>query len=340
MTRARPGALKRGGMVIAGGMFAIAAAVGGVAFALDRAPAVLLSSQTALVPAAAVQDGSDRPFLSADSFPIMGTQLIARSRGSVVLVHGLGEAEPLFRQWAAALAAASGMNVIGVSLRGNGRSRDTVARRGGPDAYARDIGAVIRELKRRNPSGPVLLLASHGGLGIVSHFATARARLGAPPADGLIAFDAGLGDEARVANGRSLLIYPRRARLAAALASAGISWLAGTVVAEQAGNGIAPVTRWAFAEWETSIPSRERLLLAIEGGNLPVLVVSRAAPPSAAPWNADEGTRAWVQVAGPVDANRPDVAAAITRWMAPYAADAFEPPPPSATQTLDVLGRR
>jgi hypothetical protein len=326
--------------VTAGTVIAATVAIGAFMVAVRTAPAVVVTAPAALLPASEVPSGSERTFMSTDSFRLSGSQLAMRSRGSVILVHGLGESAPLFAAWAGAIAKATTMNVIGVSLRGNGSSRDTVTRPGGADAYARDLGGVVRELKRRNPSGPVLLLASHGGLGIAAHFLASRTRLNAPPVDGVIALDHDAGNESHTANGRALLLYPRRIRAATALASVGVHWLDGTVVAEQSGDGRFPSMQWAFAEWNASTPHLASLLAVPDASDCPLLVVSIAAPPVAARWYGAQSTASWVRVSGPADPNAPDVATAISRWTAAYSADAFEPEPPKATQTLDVLEAR
>jgi hypothetical protein len=304
---------------------------------LRGATAQSIQSQSALVTTRERPSASERAFSSRDSLTLMGLQLYVRSRGTVVIVHGLGEADSLFTHWAGALGVATGMNVIGLSLRGNGRSRDTVSHAGGADAYASDVATVIRELKRRSPSGPVLLLATHGGLGITAHTVSAYARMESPRADGIIALDAALGDESRVANGRQLVVYPRRVRIIAALSSAGIHWLDGRAVAEQSSTTGVLHTRWSFAEWDASAPQLGNLLTALEANATPLLVISNA-PPVMSASTGDSLARTWVQVRGAVDPNSDEVASAITRWTSIFSANAFEPIPPKATQTLDVLG--
>ena len=84
-------------------------------------------------------------------------------RGTVLLVHGLGEHVGRYAHVAAALAA-QGWAMVGYDQRGHGRSPGP---RGGipaDDSLLADLGAVIRQLRPQCP-GPLLLLGhSMGGL--------------------------------------------------------------------------------------------------------------------------------------------------------------------------------
>jgi alpha-beta hydrolase superfamily lysophospholipase len=85
------------------------------------------------------------------------------ARGSVLVVHGLGEHIGRYEHVAAALAAA-GWHVTGYDQRGHGRSggrRGCIAR---PDDLLRDLGQVVDVVRARHPGPLVLLGHSLGGL--------------------------------------------------------------------------------------------------------------------------------------------------------------------------------
>jgi len=92
----------------------------------------------------------------------------AHARGSVLVVHGLGEHIGRYEHVAAALSAA-GWHVTGYDQRGHGRSggrRGSIAR---PDDLLRDLGQVVDVVRARHPGPLVLLGHSLGGL-IVGRF--------------------------------------------------------------------------------------------------------------------------------------------------------------------------
>lgn len=327
--RARAGRASR---LAVGVIVALGACAGALAYLLQRGPAVRLPTRASAMRPAELQTGNPRDFLTRDSVGLDGIQHVVRSRGTVVLVHGLGEPDSLFGQWAAALDSATQMNVLGVALRGNGRSRDSVSRGDGADAYALDVAAVIEELRRRNPSGPVLLLASHGGLGIVAHYERVRGARTLPAPDGIVALEADTGAAARVANGRALVLYATRLSRLQWLASFGVPVFDGLEIAMQESGGGEITTRWSLRAWRAATPALAPLLEAQAVTHTPLLVVARRS--TDAPRASD---RTWVTVEGAVDVNNVAVRRAIARWSATWSADAFEPVPPRPTQTLDIL---
>ena len=317
------------------GVVAAAVACGG-ALALLLAPGAVRREATraGTLRSASPPSGNLRTFDTRDSVRLNGVQLVVQSRGTVILVHGLAEPDSLFNQWALALNAASSMNLIGVALRGNGTSRDSIGRGDAAEHFAIDIGGAIKELKRRQPSGPVILLASHGGLGIAAAYERLRSTMGLPAPDGIIAMEVDTAGTMRVANGRPLLLMTRRLRTLEALRAAGITLGDGLDVASQESSGRELTTRWSFRAWQAAQPTLAPLLDAQRTTGTPMLVVSARRESIARTEGSD---RMWVAVAPPVDPNTPAVVAAITKWSAMFAADAYEPVPPKATRTLEVL---
>lgn len=283
---------------------------------------------------ASLPTGNLRTFDTRDSVRLNGVQLVVQSRGTVILVHGLGEPDSLFNQWALAINAASSMNVISVALRGNGTSRDSIGRGDAAEHFATDIGGAIKELKRRQPSGPVILMASHGGLGVTAAYERLRRTMGLPAPDGIIAMEVDTAGAMRVANGRPVLLMTRRLRTLEALQAAGITMGDGLDVASQENSGRELTTRWSFRAWQAAQPRLAPLVDAQRTTGTPMLVVSVRREPIAPTAGSD---RTWEVVQPPVDPNAPAVVAAITRWSTMFAADAYEPVPPKATRTLEVL---
>ncbi|WKB50997.1 alpha/beta hydrolase [Eleftheria terrae] len=127
-----------------------------------------------------------------------GTRLALRSwpappgrpRGTVLLVHGLGEHSGRYEQVGQHLRAA-GFSVESYDHRGHGRSQGPRGGLARPDDLLQDLAAVIDRLRARH-DGPLLLLGhSMGGL-VAARFVADALR----PVDGLVlsspALDAGL----------------------------------------------------------------------------------------------------------------------------------------------------
>jgi alpha-beta hydrolase superfamily lysophospholipase len=85
------------------------------------------------------------------------------ARGSVLIVHGLGEHIDRYAHVAAALGAA-GWHVSGYDQRGHGRSDGRRGAIGRPDDLLRDLGQVVDVVRARHPGPLVLLGHSLGGL--------------------------------------------------------------------------------------------------------------------------------------------------------------------------------
>ncbi len=120
-----------------------------------------------------------REFIMRDSVSVYGTQYFLPSRGTIIMLHGLGAHDALALQAGDSLRRVSGMNVLFVDLRGNGRSGGARGRLAHDDQYSEDIGVVIMELKRANPSGPVLLLGVRQGAGQAIEYVRRAATSGA-----------------------------------------------------------------------------------------------------------------------------------------------------------------
>jgi len=115
-----------------------------------------------------------------------------RARGSVLIVHGLGEHGARYGHVAAHLAA-HGWSVIGYDQRGHGRSGGPRGGMPADDSLLLDLGQVIRHARAGSPGPLVLLGHSMGGLVVARYgaeaLAPASARAPAPwwqPVDALV----------------------------------------------------------------------------------------------------------------------------------------------------------
>lgn len=87
----------------------------------------------------------------------------ADARGTIVIVHGLGEHAGRYSRLAASLNA-SGWNVVGYDQRGHGASPGKRGRIGSEDDLLADLAAVIDAVRRDAPRRLVVLGHSLGGL--------------------------------------------------------------------------------------------------------------------------------------------------------------------------------
>ena len=105
-------------------------------------------------------------FTAADGVPLQLRRWAAQgaSRGSVLLVHGLGEHSGRYEAVAARLTA-WGWTVVGYDQRGHGRSGGARGAIDSPDALLRDLGDIVDLVRADAGSGPLVLLGhSLGGL--------------------------------------------------------------------------------------------------------------------------------------------------------------------------------
>ena len=287
-----------------------------------------------------------RSFVTRDSITVDGIQFLARSRGTLVLVHGPGPVDRVLAAWAPRLQAASGLQVIGIALRGFGRSGGTIDSLNDRDGYVEDLGAVVRELKRRMPGGPVIFVAPTAGAGLairyVDHSAMASAGArGLRAPDGLVLIEPTLTLDALVADtlgGLTGVAWHRR-RLAV---QRRLPWfplmanlpVAHAVVATAEGRA---VRHLPFATIQSLRPEGNPWH-ALARSDVPVLLLSGTSPDSSDFPPAEH--RLWQRISR--GAPLPDAALAgpLTAWLSRYAGDAEERPSPLPYQLLPILPPR
>ena len=98
----------------------------------------------------------------------------ADARGSVLIVHGLGEHIGRYEHVAAQLNA-WGWNAVGYDQRGHGRSEGARGALAKPDDLLRDLALVFDAVREKNPGPLVLLGHSMGGL-VAARFVAERVR--------------------------------------------------------------------------------------------------------------------------------------------------------------------
>lgn len=130
-----------------------------------------------------------RLFDMPDSVAVYGTQYFLPSRGTIIILHGLGAHDAIAMQAGDSLRRVTGMNILFLDLRGNGRSGGARGRIGHDSQYADDLAGVVRELKRANPSGPVLLVGVRQGAGTVLAFAKRMREPDQPRVQGIALVD-------------------------------------------------------------------------------------------------------------------------------------------------------
>jgi alpha-beta hydrolase superfamily lysophospholipase len=112
----------------------------------------------------------------------------AAPRGTVLLVHGLGEHAGRYAHVAEALNGA-GWHVSGFDQRGHGRSGGRQGVLAAPDSLLADLGAVVDAVRPRAP-GPLVLLGHSMGGAVAARFAAEalapRPAAWSRPLDGLV----------------------------------------------------------------------------------------------------------------------------------------------------------
>lgn len=222
----------------------------------------------------------DRDFRTTDSLIISGSQIVQRSRGTLLLVHGLGDHQAFLSRDVGLLAEKLNYHVVGLPLRGTARAPQLSAAR---YAYDRDLAAAIGEIKRREPSGPVIFVGIGAGAALVARYLE---QLPAPahlPPDGVVLLHPLVDDAALLTTPlawhTAMRVWPRRLRLIGRLHRAGVSVLDGMTVAEterpivagkadrfSAGAVLGLTARDAWRTWRTT--------------TIPTLLLSPAAPDS------------------------------------------------------------
>lgn len=127
-----------------------------------------------------------------------------RARGTVLVVHGLGEHAGRYGHVAAALVQA-GFAVRAYDQQGHGRSAGRRGTLHTPDGLLQDLGAVIDDTRRRTPDRPLVLLGHSMG-GLVAARAVAQVLR---PMDALVMSSPALGIHANPLQRLLLAVLPR-----------------------------------------------------------------------------------------------------------------------------------
>jgi alpha-beta hydrolase superfamily lysophospholipase len=271
-------------------------------------------------------DVAARQFTASDSMSVDAAQGHMMSRGALIIVHGLGEYDSLFARWMLPLRTASEMNVIAFSLRGTGRSSGVRGDAAHADDYLRDLGGIVRELKRRSPSGPVVLVAGPSGAGLLSRYLRDHERLASPGVQGAILLDP--IDDFSVLRARGtghpspVAWNERRVRTLTWLGAVGIHALDRLPVAHQevpSADGV-KVRHYTMRAWRALLnPS---LWADLRASRTPLLVLSASRPDSALYRVSDR--HEWSAVPSGTDFSDPAVATVVRDWTAQFSADAAE----------------
>jgi alpha-beta hydrolase superfamily lysophospholipase len=288
-----------------------------------------------------IADGIDRRFVMRDTVELQARQHVAASRGTVILLHGLGEHDSAYVRWAASVSKASAMNVIAYTLRGNGYGTQPAGDVTDPEAHVRDLAEVVRELLKRVPSGPVLLVGVRGGAGLAARYAsdglaTPRPRVrGVAIVHPLVTRDA-LRDE-RIGHEATVQWHTRRLQLLDGLNRVSLTSLNRLPVAHQlvpASNGVA-VRHYSYR----ALQALELALLwpSLRATAVPTLVLSATRPAVEAYPLSDRAE--WAALAPGDDLASAAASAALARWTAQFSADATMPPAVLPYQPLPVLDK-
>lgn len=271
-----------------------------------------------------------REFTTADSVTITGWQVARESRGTIVLLWGTGDVSRFMTRAVGRMADLLNYHVIGVAPRGTSRSGYGAAH---AYAFSRDIAAVIGELKRREPSGPVILMGVGAGAGLVGRYLEDRASIRALAPDALILLHPVTDPLAMLRTPavwrESMEVWPRRLWIRRALAWVPSGWLdrlrvaapvasppGGNATGHPAGALLALAPRDPWRTWRDS--------------DVPILLLTSIAPDSARfPRREDRAWRATLE--------RHEIDDAITRsideFLAPFAeAAAFRVPVPGSRE--------
>src|SRR5205085_2651769 len=113
----------------------------------------------------AEEDEVERQIETRDGLTLRGREWPQEpARGTIVLVHGLGEHVDRHAH-VAAFFNARGWRVVGYDHRGHGRSDGARGRLAAPDDLLVDLAAAIDATRAAHPEGPLVLLGhSLGGL--------------------------------------------------------------------------------------------------------------------------------------------------------------------------------
>lgn len=268
-----------------------------------------------------------RLFDMPDSVAVYGTQYFLPSRGTIIILHGLGAHDAIAMQAGDSLRRVTGMNILFLDLRGNGRSGGARGRIGHDSQYADDLAGVVRELKRANPSGPVLLVGVRQGAGTVLAFAARARDAGQPRVQGLALVDPILTldslQAAGTQDGGALQWYTRRLATQRLLNRVGLHVTDRLPVAfQRAQRPDGPTARtFSWRAIRTLLPSNPWAIA--NDIRLPVLLIERQSPHAAPLRRTDQHEVESI----PNDASlyTSNTWRIFERWTAQFSADAAIP---------------
>jgi len=268
-----------------------------------------------------------RLFDMPDSVAVYGTQYFLPSRGTIIVLHGLGAHDALAMQAGDSLRRVTGMNILFLDLRGNGRSEGARGRIGHDTQYADDLAGVVRVLKRANPSGPVLLVGVRQGAGTVLAFAAHARHAEQPRVQGIALVDPVLTldslQAAGTQDGGAFQWHTRRLRAQRLLNRVGLHFADRLPVAYQrAQQPDGPIARnFSWRAIRTLLPGSPWAIA--NDVPLPVLLVHRQTSAGAPLRRTDQHEVESV----PVDASlwTSNTWRIFERWTAQFSADAVVP---------------
>jgi len=268
-----------------------------------------------------------RTFDMPDSVAVYGTQYFLPSRGTIIMLHGLGAHDAIAVQAGDSLRRVTGMNILFLDLRGNGGSGGARGRIRHDAQYTDDLAGVVRELKRANPSGPVLLVGVRQGVGTVLAFAARVREPEQPRVQGIALLDPILTLDALQAagtqDGVAFTWHTRRLRTQQLLNAAGLHFADRLPVAYQRARQLdGPIARnFSWRAIRTLLPNDPWAIA--NDVPLPVLLINRQSSATAPLRRTDQHEVESV----PVDASlfTPITWRILERWTAQFSADAVVP---------------
>lgn len=281
-----------------------------------------------------------RNFPTIDSLLLPASQAAARSRGTLVMLHGLGPHEPIAERIAPLLAQRLGYHVIVFPLRSAGVENSRVGDVDGADAYLRDVAGVVRDLRRRNPSGPIVLVGTGIGGGLAVRYAEGRARVEGVAVDALVLDRPALTRDDVLTGAAGLppdvVWHTRRAHTLALLARAHVTVLDRLPVAYAplATSSGTVAQAWTMRAIATMLPANPWRTL--RNAPEPVLYLSPRSP--APEWYRRTDKHEWA-ASDSGGIHSPRVMASIADFLSQFAEAAAERTPIPPTQPLPVLQR-